>query len=284
MKVRILTVVLFVSVLSVECVWAQREAPTARFANNQWAIDFTSPSIDYRETVANGVVADTETGRHYGWQTSFSLQQPWLFRRLYLSAILRQSQGTLTHGEANPTFNSSPTLGNTRDYDLRTGVGVGIGDHVQITPYLGGGRHYWQREPDTPNGGGYLEHYQHDYAGGGILAQFSPERHLVFSGYGFLGVTFNSQLAAEYVPQSIICYAFIGCFRTPSSFNFNLGPEPMSMAGVSADIALGSRWHANVGGDWNTFRYGHSASQFGLMEPNSRTQNITAKAGIGYAF
>jgi hypothetical protein len=62
------------------------------------------------------------------------------------------------------------------------------------------------------------------------------------------------------------------------------------MAGASADHGITRRWHANVGMDWSHFKYGQSAvlptgvAGIRVLEPDSRTSNVTVKAGFGYSF
>jgi opacity protein-like surface antigen len=100
----------------------------------------------------------------------------------------------------------------------------------------------------------------------------------VLSVYGLVGGTFGSHLSVSDNPLP------------PHSFEFDLGNSVIYMAGASADYAITRQWHANAGIDWTGFKYGRSALQstgvpgVGILEPDSRTSNVTIKAGFGYSF
>jgi hypothetical protein len=169
---------------------------------------------------------------------------------------------------------SQPALRYRRNF--RLGKGFGIGQNAQITPYFGIGAHFWDRNLTGP--GGYIEDYGDSYAGGGLLVQYSPFHQWVLSAYGLVGETFGSHLS-------------ISNFPDPShSFDFTLGNSAIYMAGASADYAITRQWHANAGIDWTNFQYGRSATLptalpgIGFFEPDSRTSDVTIKAGFGYSF
>jgi hypothetical protein len=247
-------------------------------ANNQWYVDFAAANMDYLET-ESGVPFDTEKGwaKNGGVQTSFTVQRDWLrLSNLYVNVTFTWTNGTITHGEANPVFNGYSTNSDIKNLDSRIGKGFRIDDRAQITPYFGIGTHFWDRDT-SGHPGGYLENYGHSYAGGGLMVQYSPFGQWVLSAYGLGGVTFRSHMSTPDFP------------RPPHSLDFTLGNDTMYTAGGSADHAITRRWHANVGIDWNHFNYGQSAFLPTLggppvHEPDSRTSNVTVKAGVGYSF
>jgi hypothetical protein len=151
-----------------------------------------------------------------------------------------------------------------------------------MTPYFGLGNRHWTRD-SSAHVGGYLENYDHSYFGGGVLLQYSPANGWVFAGYGFGGKTFAAHLATPNYPL------------LPYYFSFTLGDDTMWMAGVSVDHAINKHLHLNGGADWTHFNYGQSAGALAaspitgrvgccVSEPDSRTLNMTVKAGFGYAF
>jgi hypothetical protein len=208
--------------------------------------------------------------------------------RIYFNGTFRWITGDTTHGEANPLFNNTSSHTDIQSLDSRIGRSFGLGSKMEMTPYFGIGIRHWTRDSSALPQGGYLENYRHSYLGGGVLLQFSPANRWVFSGYGFGGTTFDSHLdIPNYpVPQVI-----------PRAFTFTLGNDTMWMAGASLDQAIARHWHLNGGADWAHFNYGQSASAVGVvpvapgvvrlisvLEPDSRTLNMTVKAGLGFSF
>jgi hypothetical protein len=243
-------------------------------ANNQWYLDFAATHVDYAETFA-GVTLDTEKGWMPGGQTSFTAMRDWLgVQHLYYNGTFTWTHGDITHGEANPVFNGSPTHSDIKDWDFRVGKGFDLAPNVMLTPYVGAGTHWWTREfPAVP--GGYKEQYNHSYAGGGLLLQWAPVSHLVLSAYGTVGGTFDPTLKVNPIP---------GGFPIPAQ-TFSLGDSVIVLAGASADYAITKEWHTNIGVDFSHFKYGQSAVGIGgFFEPASRTNNVTVKAGFGYSF
>lgn len=257
------------------------QPPDRTFGNNHVSFDLTGRGLYYRE-IESGQVLDNELGPQVGGEVSGGFQQDWGISRIYFRGEFRMTQGTLTHGEANASFNGISTAGNIRNYNFRFGKGFGMGDHAQIVPYFGYGRRTWVR--DTSNvSGGYYEQYDHNYAGAGALVQSGSRT--VFSAYGFAGRTYGTRLAARNIPVGYQCFVFYGCFASnPSALDFTLGSGPLYMAGGSIDIGLGDHWRLNLGTDWSHFTYGRSIVQGGFQEPNSITDDLTAKIGVGYAF
>lgn len=97
----------------------------------------------------------------------------------------------------------------------------------------------------------------------------------MLSAYGLVGGTFGSNLIVQQIP---------GGFPIPVQ-NFGLGDSVIFLAGASADYAITKQWHANAGVDFSHFKYGQSAvGAGGFFEPESRTNNVTVKAGFGYSF
>lgn len=67
--------------------------------------------------------------------------------------------------------------------------------------------------------------------------------------------------------------------------SFPLGSSNLDMAGVSLDCAVTDNVHFSTGIDWVGFRYDRSPTNvYGMYEPDSRTDDISLKVGVGYAF
>jgi hypothetical protein len=70
-----------------------------------------------------------------------------------------------------------------------------------------------------------------------------------------------------------------------TGFSAALGDSVLYRAGVSVDYTLAQRIHVNAAVDYTAFNYGVSAVQSGgLFEPDSQTNYITLKFGLGWGF
>jgi opacity protein-like surface antigen len=96
-----------------------------------------------------------------------------------------------------------------------------------------------------------------------------------------VGGTIGSELNGHPVPGGT---PFIVPFHTA------LGNSTIYKVEGSADYAFTQNIHANVGVEWTNFKYGQSApfvaDIFGgsAVEPSSRTNIVTVRAGLGFAF
>jgi hypothetical protein len=246
-------------------------------ANNQISVDFAETYVDYMETVGD-TPFDSERGWLPGMSVSGSLMRDWVVKNLYL-------YGQFTWATGNTNYVGSYQGGNYGDLtlsdgavvdneDFRVGKGFGLSNGVMLTPYIGAGARQWSR--NLPGPGGYHEDYSHGYAGGGLLAQFSPSPRWVISANGLVGSTFGASMRSSLIPG--------GFPITPQTYD--LGSAAIYMAGLSIDYAMTQRVHANVGIDYSNFRYGESqvSSMDGSYEPDSRTSQVALKVGLGFTF
>lgn len=247
-------------------------------ANNQIGVSFSQTKFDYLE-LQDGVKFDSERKWITGFGVTFSLMQNWIFDNFYfrIDYAYINGQTDYTGGTfGNPSYGSlrQEDHADADDLDFRIGKGFGIEPNIMATPYLGFGHHYWSREIAGP--GGYKEDYSHGYAGGGLLLQWALAPRLVFSANGLIGATLSPSFKS---------------YDTPFAFNAALGEAVIYRTGLSVDYALARNIHVNAAVEWVGFDYGRSPALdfprygvFGVYEPDSRTQNMTVKIGLGYTF
>jgi hypothetical protein len=156
-----------------------------------------------------------------------------------------------------------------RDLDFRLGKGFDLHRSVMLTPFFGMGWHDWHRDLHQ-----YNETYRHAYYGAGVLLQASPHAGLVLSADALIGRTFNAEIAVSDIPGF-----------APGS-TLPLGDAGMYKLGLSADYAVTRSLHVNTGVEWSHFKYGASPPDptGSYNEPESRTNHVAFKIGVGYAF
>ena len=240
-------------------------------SNNQIGIQTISTNVDYTETggvfgVPPGTL-DTETGSIPGYAFSISTMKDGRFGNDYFEAEYNHSSGNTTYvgGFIGPPATpygsvvgtSSATLIN---YSARYGKGFSVNDEFMLTPYAELGSHEWDR------GVNLGETYTHNYYGIGALGQYSPVSKLVLSGNAMIGNTFGSYITIN------------------GAFSGALGNSTLYKFGVAADFAFAQNLHGNIGVDYMSFKYGHSAVYAGYFEPDSKTNYAMVKMGLGYAF
>ena len=254
-------------------------------ANNQISVDAIYTKMDY---VENYPCANPNPGfpnncapgifdQEHGWLPGVSVTGSWMgdvagVRNLYL-----MGSGSWVKGNVNYSAGNGLTLVNGAEIwngDFRIGKGFDISPTGMITPYFGAGGNWWGRNLVGP--GGYHEDYKHGYAGGGIMLQFVPISKLVLSMNALIGSTFNSSMTTSLTPG--------GFPINPQTYK--LGNTLMFDAGVSLDYAFTQQFHGNVGFDYQRFGYRQSPLSVidGSLEPTSRTDYYTVKAGVGYSF
>jgi len=240
-------------------------------SNNQISVDFATEHVDYLETF--GGPLDSEKGWVPGVSVTGSAMRNWFG----LCNVYFFGRGTFLNGTTHYWASGGPVTSNTdgariSEEDFRLGKGFDLANNVMLTPYLGGGARQWGRNLSGPSG--YHEDYRHAYLGGGLLLQYSPVHRLVLSTSALVGRTFNSEMEAS---QN-------GGFPIPP-WTFPLGHRAIFMTESSADYAITPSVHANVGVQYTSFKYGQSpVNPFGFLEPDSRSHNVTVRAGLGWAF
>ena len=248
-------------------------------SNNQLSIDFaTSARIDYAERDPNHIFAvlDSETGN---WIPGVSVTGSWM-GTFYGVHPYAWGRYTWIDGTTDYTAAAGPVTKNTdgariQDGDFRLGLGFDFASNIMLTPYAGIGWHQWGRNLSGPFG--YHEDYSNGYAGGGLLLQVAPVSHLVLSANGLVGSTFDASMTASQTINPVLPFSSLSAFH--------LGSTTIEMVGGSADYAVTSLVHVNASVDYTHFGYGQSPPQaFGILEPTSRTSNLTVRVGFGFAF
>jgi hypothetical protein len=245
-------------------------------SNNQISLDVVGSNWNYLERDQFGVALDSEKGPQPGVQVTGSVMGCLgSLTNIYAMARYTYLNGTTNYwaGGGPVTFNTDHAVISTGDF--RLGKGFDIGANWMLTPYVGAGLQRWDRDLSNAQGPfGYHEAYKHDYAGGGLLVQFSPVSLLVLSANGLVGSTFSANMTTSQNGGAVI-----------QPWTFGLGSKLIYMAGLSADYAFTPNFHGNVGADYVNYAYGRSAvNPFGLLEPDSRTSNWTFKAGLGWSW
>jgi hypothetical protein len=257
-------------------------------SNNQIAIQFAATNFDYIETgdLARGLSGTLDTERNWvpGVTVEFSLMRNWFVSNLYFDARHTYLDGSTDYTGSGyryvdqvPARHSLSTTSGAvvNDFDFRLGKGFEIQPNLMLTPYIGAGYHNWQRKV---NGG---EEYSNGYVGGGFLFQWSPVSRLVLSAHGLIGSTFDSSIR---VSGMILEDGAVMASDGNAGFSGPLGDSTISRFGLAADYALAGPLHLNASVEWVDFKYGESAIYSHSYEPDSSTQNMTARAGVGYAF
>jgi hypothetical protein len=252
-------------------------------ANNQISFDAVYTKVDYAESYVcvpgGGYANNCGPGifdQEHAWLPGLSVTGSWMGDLAGIHNLHVLGSGTWLKGNTNYSAGDGSTAKNGAEIwnaDFRLGKGFDISANTMLTPYLGAGGNWWSRNLVGP--GGYREDYKHGYAGAGLLFQVAPVSRLVVSVNGLVGSTFSA---------SMVSSRNGGFPITPQTYT--LGNTIMYDAGISLDYAFTHQFHGNVGFDYQHFGYGQSpvsAIDF-TVEPKSRTDYYTVKAGLGYSF
>ena len=238
---------------------------------------FTDPNL------AVGAPLDSEKG----WVHGVSVTASAMFNLGAVCNVYAFARGSYFNGKTDYYSYSPPGFGavsNAKIWegDFRFGKGFDIAPNFMLTPYIGGGVRSWDR--DICQGGvcvgqGYHENYSHGYLGAGLLAQYALTQNLVLSGSGLVGSTLSSELKGGPIaggdPRII-------------GFQASLGNSVIYKVEGSIDYAFTQNIHGNVGVEYTNFKYGQSGvfnpGTGPAIEPNSRTETVTVRAGLGWAF
>jgi hypothetical protein len=238
-------------------------------SNNQISVQYQSIHFDYAETQA-GVLLDTEKGWVPGVGVSVTVMQNWMIDNLYFNGSFAWYRGhtdyvgSLIGGVFGSVRQENGAI--VRDFDFRLGKGFAVHRDFMVTPFFGIGSHDWDRKVN--NG----EDYTHGYWGAGLLLQWSPMSRLVVSADGLIGKTFDPNVFVHAIPGFV-----------PDT-SLDLGDSRLYKLGLSADYAITRNIHANAGIEYTNFHYGQSPVVNGILEPDSKTENVTFKVGLGYAW
>jgi opacity protein-like surface antigen len=263
-------------------------------ANNQISVDFATTNVDYVEfnppnapfrdpLLAVGAPLDTENG----WVPGVSVTGTAMFNLGQLCNVYVQGRFSYFNGHTDywQPLGRLPGVSGAKiwEEDFRLGKGFDLAPNVMLTPYLGAGLRRWDRDLCVAGacvGNGFHEDYKHGYWGAGLMLQVSPISRLVLSASGLVGRTVGSEINGG--PN--------GGNPTIVPFHAALGNSTIYKVEGSADYAITQNIHANVGVEWTRFTYGLSApfvvDRFGnpAVEPDSRTNTVTVRAGLGFAF
>jgi len=143
-------------------------------ADNQVSVDFIATYIDYLEFApSTGAPFDSEKGWVPGASVTASLMTNFAnICNIYLWTRFSVINGHTQYWASGGAATSNTDGAREGDWDFRFGKGFNVGENAMLTPYVGAGVRLWNRLLVGP--GGYNEAYQHAYAGGGLLLQYSP--------------------------------------------------------------------------------------------------------------
>jgi hypothetical protein len=245
-------------------------------SNNQVSADFKAMHFGYKEVDTTGAPLDTESGWVPGFGVSLSVMssctRDWLTNNLYINFQYSHFKGKTDYvGGPIGVPNSFGTIRTqdgaiVNDFDVRLGKGFAVRRDVMLTPFFGVGHHEWDRKVNAG------EDYTNGYYGAGLLLQWSPFSRFVLSADGLVGRTFDASVLVEANPG-----------LNPTT-KLDLGASTLYKVGLSGDYALARDFHVNAGVEWIGFDYGISPAVNGILEPDSRTRNVTFRIGAGYAF
>jgi hypothetical protein len=266
-------------------------------ANNQISLDYAGTHKDYVEYnpadplfTAPGLAPGAPLDSEKGWVHGVSVTGSAMFNLGTVCNVYVFARGSYFDGRTDYWQYVGPigqSYAKIWEGDFRLGKGFDLAPNWMLTPYLGGGLRSWDRDvcqagPDPACiAGGYHENYSHSYRGAGLMLQYAATSQLVLTGSGLVGSTFNSRL--EGAPTAA---------GSPLIANFStgLGNSVIYKVEGSMDYAFTQNLHGNVGVEYTNFKYGQSApfvaDIFGGLgvEPRSRTETVTVRAGLGWAF
>lgn len=217
-----------------------------------------------------GEYFDTETG----YLKSIGVDASILRKGIYSNARLDVSFGdTKYQGGLQNLITGTTTKYDSTTYNKiislreRLGYLFAAGRSVAIGPYGEVGYQYWDRNlGDVDPQYGYDEIYQHGWAAAGALAQFDLGKRMVASLNASYGRTVGARIDTGGLSKSL-----------GWSYTYNVG--------AALDYAVNARWHVSGTAEFTHFKFGHSAtSQYGYMEPSSRTNQTSYTLGVGYRF
>ncbi len=242
-------------------------------SNNQISFDYKTVDLGYKEFF--GGPLDSESGWLPGFGTSLSImptcRDNWWLNNLYFNFQFSYFTGHTQYvggpliGPGGFGSITGPDGANVTDFDFRLGKGFGS-PNFMIIPFFGIGHHEWDRKVNTG------EDYANGYYGAGLLLQYSPFQRFVLSADALVGRTFDANVAVNAIPG----------LSPPLSLE--LGASTLYKLGISGDYAVTPIIHVNAGVEWTGFDYGMSPVVDGLLEPESRTHDVTFKVGVGFAF
>jgi len=265
-------------------------------ANNQISVDYAGTHKDYVEYnpsnppfVAPGLAVGAPLDSEKGWVNGVSVTGSAMFNVGTLCNVYVFARGSYYDGKTDYWQYVGPTgqsYAKIWEGDFRLGKGFDVAPNWMLTPYLGGGLRSWDRDvcqagPPACVAGGYHENYSHGYIGAGLMAQFAATRQLVFTGSGLIGSTVDPELTGG---RTAAGNPLVANFRT------GLGTSVIYKVEGSADYAFTQNLHGNVGVEYTNWKYGQSSPFVadilgGLgVEPRSRTETVTVRAGLGWAF
>jgi hypothetical protein len=232
-------------------------------SNNQISFDYKSVDVGYKEFF--GGPLDSESGWLSGFGTSLSImpacKESWLLNNLYFNFQFSYFNGH-TEYVGGPLIGPGG-FGSITGPDGANGFGSA---NFMIIPFFGIGYHEWDRKVNTG------ENYSNGYYGAGLLLQYSPFQRFVLSADALVGRTFDANVVVNAIPG------------LNPSLSLGLGDSALYKLGFSGDYAITPIIHVNAGVEWTGFDYGMSPVVDGLLEPESRTHDVTFKIGVGFAF
>lgn len=265
--------------LALSCVVGQAAAESAiANANRQLTLSAGRHKIGYTEYDAYGVtstgVLDTENGTQNAMRVAFAFQTDREeVKDLYIAGSYSSARGNtdydgylqnLSTGALTPYKATSHST--TTDFQFRAGKGFGLaGGQIQLTPYLSYAYHEWVRDSRTDQYG-YMELYEHQSVGLGLLSQFALGRRLVASVDASVSYMIDPQMKIDGGPV------------------YYLGKHPVYALGLGLDYAITANWRVHADYRETRFKYGESPVVAGFYEPESKTTLKTVFVGVGLAF
>jgi len=287
------------AILSLSATQVFADIVAIKEANNQIGISFVATHVDYKETLSDGTIFDTEKGWVPGFGLSISAMKDVLFGNDYFEASFTRLNGNTNYQGSRgagiyPGIYGSLAQSNgaqTTDMNVRYGRGFVINDQWMITPYAEIGHHQWKRNLGTtecipminPCGNSASEDYSNNYFSLGGMGQFSPNKTLVLSLNGSVGSTFNSSISGKGTNIAASCSYY--CYSLASFGSQHLGSNITYKISALADYAFTKNIHGNIGLNYSAFKYGKSALFNEInYEPDSKTNYTTVNVGLGYSF
>lgn len=191
------------------------------------------------------------------------------FTNLYTSFHLDIASGRLKYDGASVTtstyepytYKSQNNIVNT---DLKLGYIVLSDRSLEVIPYLSGGYRYWNR---GHNNDIYRKEYTNYNANLGLWFNVLAGEDLILSPYGSIGKTFKPKVRNFYADQD---------FDLQGRLTYQLGLE--FSYPITDDLYLTGF------GNFTHIRFGRSAWIDGVIEPDTRTNEVKVGIGVRYSW
>jgi predicted porin len=234
----------------------------------------------YQESFDRGPALDRETGGTPG----FDLKATHMFNaygidNFYAGLHYSFNDGTVTYHAGDGDAFREPAGQIINQVNLEAGRGYFLSSRLLLLPEFQIDYRNWQRS--VPNGVSPQETYSYVAPGLALRATYAATEKLALTG----------KLGWEYTIAPTDAAAANPGLGIPAT-SLRLGNRSIWQVNAGADYALSARVHVFGDLDYQHIDFGHSPTSFfgtpyglgGIAEPNSTTDDLLLKLGLGFSF